>query len=130
MTMPDERRRNIGWGPEALEKVAACTALSESLRAHARDLALVHPSVDQILALDGAGQADAVSMLRLLRAAREVMEEAMAALRGIDDRLWHELRTVLRHYPERLDVTHWCSMAPCAANIGSVILSGAFPTRK
>lgn len=98
MTTPDERRRNLIWGREALEELSTDRTLPEGWREESADLLGSYPSLP-VLKDCGDDGLHALQMehCRVLAAARDLFQRLRAS-EACSEQRRYSLLVILRHF--------------------------------
>lgn len=104
MTMPDERMRAVGWGDELLEQIASDAALSDTMIAAAKRIALTYPTPQALeeRLRSGAAGLPPEWTIALLDALELFDEMRVGALGSASTR--SDLVYTLRHFPDKMTI--------------------------
>lgn len=100
MTMPHERTRSLGWGAELLDTLARDLEVPEATRVLATSLRQTHPDAVMLRShLAGGTNGLPAPWISAIQHAFKLFNASWTGNHGSPSTR-HELRAVLRHYPD------------------------------
>lgn len=98
MTTPDEKRRNLIWGREALEELSADSALPQNWRENSAELLGRYPSLDSLRDCSNDGlEPLQIQYANVLAAARDLFQRLRVSPACSEQRKY-TLLVILRHF--------------------------------